>query len=573
MVSERLSLRQLCTGPEPCRQALSGCPQRAVLHHAELLQHYEFVAGAGTAQCAAFSGCAVAVVVLPDSGANAAPLSLKNAARVATLTPKCVFSTSGTEAGAVLAALAAAGTHSGACAWRWLRVQGVAVKHVSGLEAVDRDAERLSLLLMSLPALESISVSKLHREWSCTSPADAQVYLAGAARAIGRCPCLLHLKVTILLDNGEDQVPDTFGQDLAGARTLEELHLAVLCMGAVNFDMPPSAHIAYLVAGLAGLSRLRALTLQSQLIRMAAPLPACLSRLAQLTSLRLSGLDGLRCAPGWARLPLLASLKFDSCTFAADGEDALPGMDSLAALTRFDVLGCRSLRVLPASLWQLTQLRALAHMGNRSMSVQSPRSELPVAGLPALGAPCFASLTSLSLAGHNLPVFPAGVLAMSCLKHLDLSHGCFEHLPEGVTVLTALEELRLGRYADFRNGLQCMTGGSLDARGLGSLAGFPCLRRLSFNNCCVLFCPSIQAAAVHPRLERLRLRSSYSARGPSWLAFLNFVGSLLQQGRVDVLNIVNCNILGEPDRVTFCAALQAVGLPKEDLNKPCFDNE
>jgi len=78
---------------------------------------------------------------------------------------------------------------------------------------------------------------------------------------------------------------------------------------------------------------------------------------------------------------------------------------------------------------------------------------------------------------------------------------------------------------------------------------------------------------VHPRLERLRLRSSYSARGPSWLAFLNFVGSLLQQGRVDVLNIVNCNILGEPDRVTFCAALQAVGLPKEDLNKPCFDNE
>ncbi len=565
MVSEHSSLRQLCTRPELCRQAVSGCPQQAVLHHADPRQRYEFVAGAGTAQCAPFSGCAAVAVVTSGSGAYAAPLSFKNAAHVATLTPKRVVSTSGTEAGAVLAVLAAAGTHSGAGAWRWLRVQGAAVKHVSGLEAVDRDAERLSLLLMSLPALESLSVAKLHRDWSCTSPADAQVFLAGAARAIGRCPCLVQLKLNILLKNWEDQLPETMGQDLARARTLEGLELEVRCRGVQNLDMPPPAHIAHLVAGLAGLSRLRALTLGSHLIRMAAPLPACLSRLAQLTSLSLCGLDGLRCAPGWARLPSLASLKFDRCTFAADREDALPGMDSLVALTSFDVSGCPSLRVLPASLWQLTQLRRLAHWKNTSRSVQSPRSELPVAGLPTLGAPCFASLTSLRLAGHNLPVFPAGILAMSCLKHLDLCHGCFEHLPEDITVLTALEELRLGRYANFRDGSRYMTGGSLDARALGSLAGFPRLRRLSVNNCCILFCPSIQAAAVHPCLEHLRLRSSYPASGPSWLAFLNFVGSLLQQGRVDVFDMIDCNTGGEQDRLTFCAALQAVGVPKEKL--------
>ncbi len=92
-----------------------------------------------------------------------------------------MVSTSGTKAGAVLAT--AAGTHSGACALRWLRVQGAAVKHMSGLEAVDRDAERLSLLLKSLPALESLGVVKMYADASCTSPADACLGLPGRGRA------------------------------------------------------------------------------------------------------------------------------------------------------------------------------------------------------------------------------------------------------------------------------------------------------------------------------------------------------------------------------------------------------
>ncbi len=420
----------------------------------------------------------------------------------------------------MLAALAAAGTHSGACAWRWLRVQGAAVKHLSGLEAVDRDAERLSILLMSLPALESLSVAKLERAPRCTSPADTAYLLAGSARAIGRCPCLLRLKLDIMLDSRKDLLPDTFGRDLAGARTLEGLEVAVRCGGVDNLDISPPARISRLVAGLAGLSRLRALTLELQLIRMDAPLPACLSRLAQLTSLRLSGFHGLRCAPGWARLPSLRSLRVDKCSFAANGEVALPGMDALTALTGLEL-------------------------------VRSP----------------------------GLLVFPAGIVVMRRLKHLDLSYGGFEHLPEDVSVLTALEELRLGWYPgsfeELRhglydghsyNGLPCI-GGSLDARALGSLACFPRLRRLSFYNCCVLFCPSIQAAAVHPCLERLRLHSSYPACGPSWLAFLNFVGSLLQQGRPDALDLRECNIrgTGEQDCSSFCAALQAMGVPRDKV--------
>jgi hypothetical protein len=414
-----------------------------------------------------------------------------------------MVSTSGTKAGAVLAT--AAGTHSGACALRWLRVQGAAVKHMSGLEAVDRDAERLSLLLKSLPALESLGVVKMYADASCTSPADAWDFLAGAARAIGRCMCLLHLTLYIRLDSGTNPMPDSFGGDLAGARTLEGLKLWIRCGGVDNLDMPPPARVSHLVAGLAGLSRLRALTLQFEYIRMDAPLPACLSRLAQLTSLKLSGFRGLRCETGWARLPALKCLEFDDCVFTVDGEDALPGIAALGALT------------------------------------------------------------GLSLADHNPPVFPPGILAMSRLKHLDLSHGGFEHLPEGVSVLTALEELRLGRYADRWNAVIAMPGAPLDARALGSLAGFPRLRRLSFRNCCILFCPSIEAAAMHPCLEQLRLCSSYPAGGPSWPAFLSCVGSLLQQGRLDVLDVVPCHNQAEQDRLAFCAALQAVGVPKEKL--------
>ena len=434
---------------------------------------------------------------------------------------KRMVSMSGTEAGAVLAALAAAGTHSGACAWRWLRVQGAAVKHVSDLEVVDRDAERLSLLLRSLPALESLSVAKIHLDPSCTSRADASDFLAGAARAIGRCPCLLHLKLSILLLTREDQVPETLGQDLAGgARTLEGLELDIHSWRDDDpNDVPPPVRTTHLVGGLAGLLRLRALTLESQFGHLEVPLPACLSRLPQLTSLRLCRFHGLRCMPGWARLPSLVSLKFDKCTFAADGEEALPGMDALTALT------------------------------------------------------------GLSLAGYNVPVFPAGILAMSCLKHLDLTHGCFEHLPERVSVLTALEELRLGRYNGDRYNCEerGRIGGSLDARALGSLAGFPRLRRLTFNNCCVLFCPSIQAAAVHACLERLRLRSSYPASGPSWLAFLEVVGSLLQQGRPDAFHMVNCNVdgAGQQECRSFCADLQAVGFPEDKMYryKSCYDSE
>jgi len=472
--------------------------------------------------------------------------------------------------------LAAAGTLAEASAWRWLQVQGAAIKCLSGFTVSpgtesdvpgrDLEAGQLSALLASLPALTSISLLHLRADLDSRPPAAAvRAFLAGAARAIGRCSGLQTLWLQITLLGGlADQLPEVLLRELANAHALEEVTIRLEACRADRPDWPATFSLAHLVAGLAGLPRLRALAVMVGNIDMDATLPASVSRLAQLTSLRLHGFHGLRCAPGWARLPALVSLEFQECVFARDGEEALLGTDALVALTSFTLWKCPSLRLLPASLWRLPQLRRLSHLLQDPDVAGVPRGALPVAGVPAGGAPCFASLTHLTLSGHNLAVFPPGVLAAVRLAHLDLSLCCFEQLPMGVSALTALTELRLGRHA--AGGL--LIGGRLDARPLGNLACFPKLRILSFANCSVIFSSDFQAAAAHPRLERLELETSYPALGPSCMAFLGFVYDLLQQGRPDVLELIFAAVqgvgAGRRESHRFRAALEAVGFTLDD---------
>jgi hypothetical protein len=472
--------------------------------------------------------------------------------------------------------MAAAGTPEEAGARRWLQAQGGAVKCVRLSHSVEWEGDaqvpgrdhvgvRLSTLLVSLPALASISLDVDANFHSRPTAAAMRASLAGAARAIGRCSSLQQLRLrAILLAGQPDQLPEALVRELARAHTLIAVDLCFRIPGGHSRrDWPATFSLAHLVAGLAGLSRLRTLSLTADWLRMEAMLPASVSCLAQLTSLTLSGFHGLRCVPGWARLPALARLHFQYCAFAGGGEGALPGMDALVALTSLSVEECHGqqsgLRALPTSLWRLSQLCSVVHLPLHWGLSDVPRSELPVAGLPSCGAPCFASLSRLSLTGHNLPVFPPVILTASRLTHLDLSPSCFEQLPEGVSALTALEELRLGRHAADRREI----GGTLDARALGSLAGFPNLRSLGFATCSVLLCPSFQAAAAHPRLTRLELETSYPVRGLPCMAVLGFVSLTLEQGRPDALELTQSIVRGEgrQDSRDFLAALRAVGYP------------
>jgi len=438
------------------------------------------------------------------------------------------------------------------------------VTSICRLVVADADAGRLSTLLASLPALEAIG--KLGRSYGLNlrphpgaAVAAAQDSLAGAARAIARCSCLRRLDLRIeLADKPVDRVSAAFWQYLAEARALEHLKVSILAGVADMHSGLATASASQLITGLAGLTRLRALALKLDIACEEATLPACVSCLVQLTSLGLFGLRGLRCAPGWARLPALESLLINQCVFAADGEDALPGMDALASLTILVIEGCPGLRVLPASLWRLARLRCLTHWAPYDEALHD---ELSGQALPA-SAPCFPFLLTVALPGCKLRDWPACVLAMTRLTLLDLSGSCFEQLPEGLSVLTALEALRLGRHPMG----YMQIGGALDARALGSLAGFPALRELSFTGCSVLFCPSFEDAAAHPRLGRLHLDTSYPACGPSCQAFLGCVIALLRQGRADVLRVQNSDVqgAGQQDGQSFRGALRAVGFAVDD---------
>jgi len=441
------------------------------------------------------------------------------------------------------------------------------VTRVCGLVVNDAGAERLAGLLASLPAVGSGSGRHAHTELLLcprlgAGAAAAEALLVGAARAVGRCSRLRSLILLVDQDvQPADQLPATFWQRLADARALEDLKLFTLSSCSADARGAPStASASRMMAGLAGLSQLRALDLTAHGPCEHVTLPACFSRLVQLTSLSLCGLRGLRFAPGWARLPALEFLEFEDCEFAGGSEDALPGMVALAALTSLQLWDCPSLRVLPAALWRLTRLRSLAHDTRTWCSL--PRGALPVAGPLAAGAPWLASLTHLTLAGLNLPVFPPGALAATRLAHLDLSQCSFERLPSGVSALTALTALHLGRHAPG----PAEVGGTFDARALGGLAGFPKLQRLRFGNCSVLFCSDLGAAAAHPRLERLEVVAAYPAPGPSCRAFLGLTVALLQQGRPDAIELRDCAVqgAGQVESDSFLAALDAVGyLPAE----------
>jgi len=270
-------------------------------------------------------------------------------------------------------ALAAAGTLDGASARRWLQVQGAGVKclFLCAASIDDVDAERLSILLAGLPAVRSISWLHVRATpLSCnptsrfdTTPRTAaaiQPMMAGVARAVAGCSCLQHLCLKLeLVPDLADQLHEAFWRLLAGARALEALSLTLDTCSCDWCYASSAGSMTHLGTGLAGLPRLRALTLSCGIVRMEATLPACLSCLAQLTSLSLTGLCGLRGAPGWACLPTLARLEFEDCVFVGDGDAALPGMDALASLTSLKLNRCPSLQELPTALTRLPQLRCV----------------------------------------------------------------------------------------------------------------------------------------------------------------------------------------------------------------------
>ena len=129
--------------------------------------------------------------------------------------------------------------------------------------------------------------------------------------------------------------------------------------------------------------------------------------------------------------------------------------------------------------------------------------------LPADMGLLSSSLTHLTISG--LKQFPLPVTQLSALECLDASGNLFAKLPAGITALSRLTELRLGRVMSEEDPLQLRVKRPLDVRALGDLSGFPALRELTLDYCEAMLCSSLLGAVRHASLVSLCLRIAHPA--------------------------------------------------------------
>ena len=131
-------------------------------------------------------------------------------------------------------------------------------------------------------------------------------------------------------------------------------------------------------------------------------------------------------------------------------------------------------------------------------------------GLPAGMGLLSSSLLHLRVLGLLLPYFPLVFTQLVALKCLDASYNEFAELPAGITALSRLTELRLGRSPVLHGNVLCEDE-PLDVRALGDLSGFPALRKLDFQTCEIMLSPSLLGAARHASLATLCFRYAHPA--------------------------------------------------------------
>ena len=111
------------------------------------------------------------------------------------------------------------------------------------------------------------------------------------------------------------------------------------------------------------------------------------------------------------------------------------------------------------------------------------------------------SLLHLDVNAFILPHFPLALTQLVALKHLNARWNDFAELPAGITALSRLTELMLGRCPGSIS--EPCKHEPLDVRALGYLSGFPALRELELSYCEVMLCPSLLGAVLHASLAVL----------------------------------------------------------------------
>ena len=96
------------------------------------------------------------------------------------------------------------------------------------------------------------------------------------------------------------------------------------------------------------------------------------------------------------------------------------------------------------------------------------------------------------------------------LEGLDAFNNEFAELPAGITALSRLTELTLGRIKRSKDPLQVHVKRPLNAVALGDLSGFPALCKLSFYDCEVkLYMSMLDGAVQHRRLSSILFSNAH----------------------------------------------------------------
>ena len=122
------------------------------------------------------------------------------------------------------------------------------------------------------------------------------------------------------------------------------------------------------------------------------------------------------------------------------------------------------------------------------------------------------TLLHLDLSGHALTQFPLALTQLVALESLVANENEFAELPAGITALSRLTELTLGRAGrQSKDKFQQHGKRPLDVRALGDLSAFPALSRLSFVYCEVIMCTSMLGAVRHASLASIEFCMSHPA--------------------------------------------------------------
>lgn len=232
----------------------------------------------------------------------------------------------------------------------------------------------------------------------------------------------------------------------------------------------------------------------------------------------------------------------------ADVVDVLVPLTGLAELT----ISLPKPAVVPAALAQLKGLRSLNLQRLDSCFFEAGCLNLPSEpGVPLLSQ------------------FPLALTQLVALECLSAGENRFAELPAGITALSRLTELTLGRAGRFSSDpLQQQWKRPLDVRALADLSGFPALCKLTFEYCEVTMCTTMLGAAWHKSLTSLDFITSHPAPECA-LMVLQLRQALKQVNRGSVLRFGTPYRLAErgladaralPPSVIFNVALLACGL-------------